>query len=92
MLGSKRRALMSFMIAAPWAIAACATADFVVSTEIIASLLRDICSTTGMTRANSSSTLTERAPGRLDSPPMSMMSAPSSIIFSARSTASCAVM
>jgi len=46
--------------------------------------------TTGTTRASSSSTGTGSAPGRVDSPPTSMMSAPSSINARARATAASA--
>jgi len=43
---------------------------------------------TGMTRLSSSAESTGTAPcGRVDSPPMSMMSAPSARILSARATA-----
>jgi hypothetical protein len=42
----------------------------------------------GITRSSSSSSGTGGAPGRVDSPPMSMMSAPSTIIRSAWRSAS----
>ena len=44
-------------------------------------------STTGSTRCSSSSTGTGVAPGRVDSPPMSRMSAPAASISWARATA-----
>src|SRR5579859_4284539 len=44
-------------------------------------------SITGSTRFNSSASLTGSAPGRVDSPPMSIMSAPSPANFTARAAA-----
>ena len=63
------------MIAAPAASAASAVAACVVSMLTRAPALTS-ASITGSTRRCSSSTLTSAAPGRVDSPPTSMMSAP----------------
>ena len=52
-----------------------------VSIEITQSDCCRIASITGIVRANSSSIDTGSAPGRVDSPPISIISAPSSIIF-----------
>ncbi len=74
--GSLRRAVTSFRISAPAAAAISATCDLLVSTEIgILSLPRRL-SITGMTRRSSSSAEIPVEPGRVDSPPMSMMCAP----------------
>ena len=54
---------------------------------VFTSLLRRIPSITGTTRAISSSIDTGSAPGRVDSPPMSMIAAPSSAMRSAASIA-----
>ncbi|MDC4227963.1 MAG: hypothetical protein MPW15_27965 [Candidatus Manganitrophus sp.] len=80
--------LTSLIIEAPASIARRATSDLVVSIEIggIASCFASR-STTGTTRRISSSTETGVAPGRVDSPPMSIRSAPSPSIRSACSTA-----
>jgi len=77
------QAEMSFTMDAPASSAAQATEDFVVSIEIGMEVSLAKASITGTMRPiplrrNS------RRPGRVDSPPMSMMSAPSSIICSAR--------
>jgi hypothetical protein len=77
--GAKRRAATSFQIVAPAATAARATAGFMVSIEIATSLAARIASISGTTRAISSAAGTGVAPGRVLSPPMSRMSAPSSI-------------
>ena len=75
---SAKPPLTSFTYVAPAAIAAFATSDLVVSTLITApSLTNSVI--TGMTRFNSSSSLTRSAPGLVDSPPTSIMSAPSAI-------------
>src|ERR1035438_7377078 len=72
---------------APACNAARATAGFVVSTES-GILTRDpSCSTTGITRCHSSVSPTGSAPGRVDSPPMSRISAPCATSSSACSTA-----
>ena len=60
---------------APARSAASATAGFIVSIETRTAPAS--ASTTGMTRASSSSWGTGSAPGRVDSPPTSTMSAPS---------------
>ena len=77
------------MIAAPLASAAFATSDLDVSMEMGMGYLRPEArdSRIGRTRRSSSSVLTPSDPGRVDSPPMSRMSAPSSAICQARSTA-----
>ena len=84
MFRSQRNPLTSFTISAPASAAARATAALYVSTEITAAGHFFLSSAiTGMTRFNSSSALTvvpkcspppasTRAPGRVDSPPMSM--------------------
>src|SRR4051812_14175968 len=74
--GSKRKAETSLTIVAPASSAARATATFVVSIETRGPA-PDSCSTTGNTRRSSSSAGTGSAPGRVDSPPTSRMSAPS---------------
>ncbi len=67
---------------APASAAASATAPLVVSTDT--RTWPASASTTGITRRNSSSRATGAAPGRVDSPPTSTMSAPSSIIWRPR--------
>ena len=69
---------MSLIIVAPAFIVARITSGLEVSTEIGIPLFSRAC-TTGRTRRNSSSTPTGALPGRVDSPPISRMSAPSSI-------------
>jgi hypothetical protein len=64
---------MSLIIAAPPSIAARITATRRVSTEIGTGKLRNRART-GVMRASSSASETGAAPGRVDSPPMSMMS------------------
>ena len=54
-----------------------ATPAFIVSTEIGTPTLPASASTTGSTRRSSSSRVTSSEPGRVDSPPMSTMAAPS---------------
>ena len=75
-----RNAATSFHIEAPTRAAASATCGFIVSIEIGALLRARIAAITGTTRAISSSAETGAAPGRVDSPPTSMMSAPASSI------------
>ncbi|MNM17946.1 hypothetical protein D3C81_282280 [compost metagenome] len=82
------RALTSLMRWAPAAQPALITAALEVSREIITSSSCTIRSTTGMTLSSSSCSLTSGAPGRVDSPPMSMRVAPSSIIWRAWARAS----
>src|SRR6185369_5226591 len=77
----------SLTMFAPTAIAARATFALRVSMEIVTSLRRRMSSITGTTRAISSSIETGAAPGRVDSPPTSMIVAPSSIICSAACSA-----
>src|SRR3954452_8626703 len=76
--GSKRKAATSFTTVAPDSSARLATSALVVSIEIWAPSGTS-ASITGITRRISSSAPTGRAPGRVDSPPMSRMSAPSAI-------------
>ena len=65
------------------------TAGVLVSTETSASSFRCRASTTGITRSSSCCSETGAAPGRVDSPPTSMITAPSASICSAwRSAAS----
>ncbi len=78
-----RRAKTSLMMDAPPATASRMTAGLLVSMEIGTSTSRRTDSMTGMTRSSSAATLTGNAPGRVDSPPMSMMSAPSSASLTA---------
>ena len=76
--GSARSALTSFTRLAPTASAAAATFAFDVSIEICAVVPADAsASITGTTRCSSSCSETGSAPGRVDSPPMSRISAPS---------------
>jgi len=72
-----RKAFTSLTTAQPASIAARMTSGFIVSTET-ATPLATSASTTGMTRASSSSSGTGAAPGRVDSPPTSTRCAPSS--------------
>ena len=72
-----RKAVTSFTTAQPASIAARITSGFNVSTETATPSFAS-ASTTGITRRNSSSRATGAAPGRVDSPPTSMKSAPSS--------------
>ena len=81
--GSARNALTSFTRLAPARRAAAATSAFDVSIEICARADIGIArrtaspSITGTTRRSSSPAETGSAPGRVDSPPMSRISAPS---------------
>src|SRR5438067_528880 len=77
---SPRPAVTSLMIDAPASSAALATSDLDVSIETEMSILARSSSITGSTRFNSSFADTGSAPGRVDSPPMSIMSAPSDAI------------
>ena len=78
---SPRPALTSLMMDAPASRAALATSGFEVSIEMEILILARSFSITGTTRCNSSFTETGSAPGRVDSPPTSIMSAPSNAIF-----------
>ena len=81
---------MSLTRLAPADSAASATSGLTVSTDTRtppAAAGRARASTTGTTRASSTSTGTGSAPGRDDSPPTSITSAPSAIIWSPRATA-----
>ncbi len=73
----------SFMMSAPAPIAACATSGFMVSTLIGTSAELTSSRSTGSMRPISVVADTGVKPGLVDSPPMSMMSAPSSIILNA---------
>ncbi len=86
MPGSRCRPQMSLMAQAPSRAASRATAALAVSIEIGASRSAS-ASSTGTTRRSSSSPETGRWPGLVDSPPMSMIDAPSSTIFRARAIA-----
>jgi hypothetical protein len=78
----------SLIMPAPAAMAARITLAFEVSTEIGTCTRLASASITGMTRASSSASLTGAAPGRVDSPPTSIASAPSSTSRSACATGS----
>ena len=83
MFPSKLPAEISFTIAAPFSTACLATLLLKVSIEIIVSgndFRIDFI--IGITRCNSSSSLTNSAFGLLEYPPISMKVAPSIIIFS----------
>ena len=71
---------ISFTIAAPEEIAIFATSDFLVSAEIGTEILFDIFSITGTTLDISSEVSTSSAPGRVLSPPISIISAPAETI------------
>ena len=86
----RRSASTSLTIAAPAAIAARITAGLRVSTDT-ATPSPASASSTGSTRSQLFALGHGRAPGRVDSPPMSMMSAPSSRIRRACASARCAV-
>ena len=68
------------MMSAPASRALSAISFRRVSTEIMMSDSRRMACTTGMTRRISSSGSTGSEPGRVDSPPTSMMSTPALII------------
>ena len=76
---------------APAATAAAITRGLLVSMEIAISDAAAMPSMTGTTRAISTSSSTAAAPGRVDSPPTSMMAAPSSTMRPARSSAASTV-
>ncbi len=86
----QRSALTSFMMSAPADMAALAVSVFMVSADIVTSEDCESLSITGMSLAISSSAGTGVKPGRVDSAPMSMISAPASIILKACSTAASA--
>ena len=88
LLGSKLSDETSLKILAPFNIPALATSAFLVSIDIIPRFA--IPSTTGDTRFNSENRSTKSAPGLVLSPPISMIDAPSSIIFFPRSIAAVA--
>mmetsp|Transcript_24581 Transcript_24581/g.76545 ORF Transcript_24581/g.76545 Transcript_24581/m.76545 type:complete len:364 (+) Transcript_24581:470-1561(+) len=91
MRGSNSPPETSLIQSAPAATAARATAAFLVSTLMVAPGARSrMARTTGATRLISSSTGTSVAPGRVDSPPTSRMSAPASSMACAAATASSA--
>jgi len=77
MRGPERPASTSLMMVAPASTAASATSAWRVSMESGTRVSRASARITGSTRASSSSTVTGAAPGRVDSPPRSRMSAPS---------------
>ena len=76
--GSPDNPVTSLTIVAPESRARRATSAFEVSTEMITPSFATPA-TTGRTRCNSSDSETGVAPGRVDSPPISRMSAPSAI-------------
>ena len=88
---SPRPPVTSFTSEAPASIAARATSAFDVSIEIGTSTCARSFSITGITRRNSSSSATGSAPGRVDSPPTSMMFALSAAMVTPRSIAFSAV-
>ena len=83
--GSERPPLTSLIIAAPALIAFSAVSARIVSILIFTPLLESSV-ITGNTRDCSSSAVMRSAPGRVDSPPISMMSTPSAIISKPRAT------
>src|SRR5262245_50632317 len=85
--GSPRSAVTSLTSSAPSSIARRATSAFAVSIDIATP---SSASSTGTTRRSSSSTETPSEPGRVDSPPMSTIAAPSSTIRRAEAIASAA--
>jgi len=85
--GSKRKELISLIISAPASRAARETCDFVESIEIRVSVCFLSADITGTTRLDSSSAITASEPGRVLSPPISRISAPSAISFNPCSTA-----
>ena len=85
--GSVRNAETSFTISAPASSAASATSALRVSTDIGMRSLPRNSWITGRIRRSSSSEETEAAPGRVDSPPTSRMSAPSRSSCNARAMA-----
>src|SRR3984957_630781 len=87
MASSVRLAAMSLIMHAPARRASRATPGLTVSMESGTAVAFESFSSTGITRRNSSASLTDSAPGREDSPPTSMMSAPSSTRRKAWTTA-----
>src|ERR1700731_2093728 len=87
---SARPAVTSLMMDEPASNAALATSDFEVSIEMRVSILGRNFWITGITRPNSSFTETGLAPGRVDSPPTSIMAAPSDPSSMPRATAASA--
>src|ERR1700722_897434 len=85
--GSSRPAETSLIQSAPASSAAAATGQRVVSTERAIDVLRRIARIAGMMRSICSSAATRNAPGRVDSPPMSSISAPAAAISIAASAA-----
>ncbi len=85
-IGSNLRPLISLIIEAPAFNASFATFALYVSIEINISILSESFFITGITLSNSTSKGTGSAPGLEDSPPISIMSAPSSAILLAHST------
>ena len=75
---------MSLIIATSISMTSFITSGLYVSIEIAISAIFFIASIIGTILFNSSSVLTGSDPGRVDSPPISMISTPSSIILSAR--------
>jgi hypothetical protein len=75
-----RSARTSLMMSAPASQAASMTSGLLVSMEMKICDSRRSASMTGMTRAISCAAVTGSASGRVDSPPMSMIRAPSSIM------------
>ena len=84
---SRRSARTSLIMPAPAATAARMTSGRLVSIDTGTSTALAIAATTGTTRASSSSTVIGVAPGRVDSPPTSITSAPCSTSCFARATA-----
>ncbi len=76
------------MMVAPAAVAAAITAAWRVSMDTVMPLAAK-AETTGSTRAISSLGLTVSEPGRVDSPPTSMMTAPASTMARAELMAVC---
>ncbi len=80
---SPRNAQTSLIMAAPAATAARMTSALLVSTEIGTSVTDLTASITGIIRSISSCPETLWAPGRVDSPPISIIAAPPSAIVAA---------
>ena len=75
-----RKARTSLTMQAPAATAAAITGGLLLSTEMATSSPAAMRSMTGTTRSHSTAASTGAAPGRVDSPPTSMMQAPSATI------------
>ena len=83
-----RSAYTSLTMQAPAATAAAMTSGLLVSMEIATRVAAAMRSMTGTTRGDlDAASTTAEAPGRVDSPPTSMMAAPSAAIAAARSSA-----